>query len=614
VSGSAGTLEVTLGARTSPLVAGMREGEAAIKRFGQTAQSVAAQSSSGWDKFGKGIRPALGAATASMVMLAGESSNTAGALARVATAASLGQQAGGKWGAVFAGLWQAVKEWQKAEEQAAESRAKIHKADMDRLNAYKEARENFLVGQERATAIAAGTSTAGDFEALDAREAGGGTFEDAVRRRQRAEQQGKAREQIEASRAAERRSTLGADSPIVKGMERQAEIDKIRAEYAADIADAVIRGKEAEWDAADAAERYAEQQKEAEESKERQKKVDHDLAAAEADREQMRRRIAERAREEAEEVERTRDRIREINAEFDDRIALLGASTELERIQTKNRQDYRDAIAAGVEPARAIAELTQRTAKHLHDQAEDARKVADAQTNAMFAAQAMATEARNRADAEERSAAAASRSAQINAFGGGQGPLAQARDAKRRNRNIDRFKNHADNLAAEKRETSAYGNVGANQYDADGNPIGIADPFAFDLGSIFNRPAKPRPDFEFQAPGVFNPEYQSAGSQPAPALSDVFGPLGAAGDSMKAGGDAATGAAEQVSAAAADMTAGADDIATGSGEIADAVGTAAETVGRIAEAVGGIGEAMTGLNERLASLESAFASASFFGG
>lgn len=612
MSGSAGTLEVTLGAKTSPLVAGMREAEASIKRFGQTAQSVATQSSSGWDKFGRGLKPALAGAAASLAMLAGESNDTAGAIARVATAGASGFAVGGPWGAAVAAAATGLREIVKSSNDAEEATKRLNAARAEFAMAEIKRKQDFIVEQRRATDIATGAATAGDFAASDAGMALGSDAEDAVRRRQGAEQERTARAQIEADRAAERRATLGADSPIVKGMERQAEIDKIREEFATEIADQIIRQKEALWDALDAAERYAEKEKEVEESKERQKKVEADLAAAEADREQMRRRIVERAREEAEEVERTRDRIREINAEFDDRIALLGASTELERIQTKNRQDYRDAIAAGVEPARAIAELTQRTAKHLHDQAEDARKVADAQTNAMFAAEAMASEARNRADAEERSAAAASRSAQINAFGGGQGPLAQARDAKRRNRNIEKNLRTEANLRAE--SPLGYGTVGANQYDANGNPVGIADPFASDLGSIFNRPAKPRPDFEFAAPGLFNPEYQSAGSQPAPSLTDVFGPLGAAGDSVKAGGDATMDAAGKVTEAAADMTTGADDIATGSGEIADAVGTAAETVGRIAESVVGIGEAMTGLNERLASLESAFASASFFGG
>lgn len=613
MSGSAGTLEVTLGAKYQPLVEGMRKGEDALRSFGRTAEVEGARADRSFASFGRGLKPVVAGAAASLAMLAGESNDTAGALARVFSAGMAGGAVGGPWGAALAAGVQGVRELLKSSNEAEEATKRLNAARAQLAMDEMKRKQDFLVEQRRAADIASGRATAWDFAASDAGMAMGSDAEEEVRRRQRAEQQRSAEAAMEASRNAERRSTLGADSPIVKGMERQAEIDKIRAQYAADIADEVIRQKEAEWAAADAAERYAASQEEAKKHEADLKKVTEDLARAEEDREKMRRRIAERARDEARETERARDRMREINQAFDDRLRILGAATDLERLQVRNAQEYRDAIASGVSPAKALESVAKKTADYLKEQADAAARAADAEQERVLASQRMAHEARNRANEEERAAAAQARASQLNTFGAGYGPLAQARDARRRDSNIARFKNHADNLRAE--APLGYGTVGAPRFDANGNPIGVADPFAFDLGSIAGRTPKQKltpDDYAFAAPGLLAPPPPE---QPAgPSATDIFGPLGAAGDAMKAGGEAATQAAAAVGEAAGKMSSGADDIAQGSGEIADQLGAAADSVGRAAEAIAGIDEALSGFNDRLATLEAALAAASFFGG
>lgn len=613
MAGSAGTLEVTLGAKYQPLVEGMKKGEDALRSFGRTAEAEGARADRAMSSFGRGLKPALAGAAASLAMLAGESNDTAGALARVATAGAAGFSAGGPWGAGIAAAVTGVRELFKSSNDAEEATKKLNAARAQLAMDEMRRKQDFLVEQRRATDIASGRATAGDFAASDAGVAMGSDAEEAVRARQRAEQQKSADAAMEASRNAERRSNLGADSPIVKGMERQAEIDKIRAQYAADIADEVIRQKEAEWDAADAAERYAASQEDAKKQKDAQKKIDEELLRAEADRQRMRQRIADRARDEEKRNEGIRDRMREINQAFDDRLRMLNAATDLERLQVRNVQEYRDAIASGVPPAKALESVAKKTADYLKEQADAAARAADAENERVLAAERMAHETRNRAREEERAADAASRASQMNTFGGGYGPLAQARDAKKRNSNIARFKNHADNLRAE--SPLGYGTVGAPQFDKDGNPIGVADPFAFDLGSIAGRTPKQKltpDDYAFKAPGLLAPPPPEQPS--GPSATDIFGPLGAAGDAMKAGGEAATQAAAAVGEAAGKMSSGADEIAQGSGEIADQLGAAADSVGRAAEAITVIDEALSGFNDRLATLEAALAAASFFGG
>jgi len=613
VSGSAGTLEVTLGAKYQPLVEGMKKGEDALRSFGRTAEAEGARADRAMSSFGRGLKPALAGAAASLAMLAGESNDTAGALARVATAGAAGFAAGGPWGAAIAAAATGLREIFKSSNDAEEATKRLNEARAKLAMDEMRRKQDFLVEQRRAADIASGRATAGDFAASDAGLSMGSDAEEAVRRRQGDEQRKRADAIMEASRNAERRSNLGADSPIVKGIERQAEIDKIRAEFAKEIADEVIRQKEAEWAAADAAERYAASQEDAKKQKDAQKKIDEELLRNEEDRERMRQRVVDRARDEEKRNEGIRDRMREINQAFDDRLRMLNAATDLERLQVRNVQEYRDAIASGVPPARALESVAKKTADYLKEQAAAAARAADAENERVLAAERMTHEARNRAREEERAADAASRAQQMNTFGGGYGPLAQARDAKKRNSNIARFKNHADNLAAE--SPLGYGTVGAPQFDKDGNPIGVADPFAFDLGSIAGRTPKQKltpDDYAFKAPGLLAPPPPE---QPAgPSATDIFGPLGAAGDAMKAGGEAATQAAAAVGEAAGKMSSGADDIAQGSGDVADNVNAIGDAVGVIANGWTAMAEAVASIRSDFDAFKSMVEGSAFFGG
>lgn len=293
------------------------------------------------------------------------------------------------------------------------------------------------------------------------------------------------------------------------------------------------------------------------------------------------------------------------------RVRDLQATTEMERLLNRHA-DERNALASqGVKlgevlkaQAYELAQLKTREANEAERARDATERQAEAQANA-------AQQARFYADQQKEAASAASRASQMNTFGAGYGPLAQARDAKRRNSNIARFKNHADNLAAERRETSAYGNVGAPQFDADGNPIGIADPFAFDLGSVFSRRSsrkKSPSDYQFTAPGLFNPAYQfpepaapgmgpggggggptfngpGMGSPTTPSNPEATDMRGAAGD-MRAAGDAAKQASDDTKAAADETKAAADkfeQLAGATKDLAAAVGPAFDAAMAAAE-------------------------------
>lgn len=333
------------------------------------------------------------------------------------------------------------------------------------------------------------------------------------------------------------------------------------------------------------------------------------------------------AREEAEKGAAERKKVAAAQTRANDdaarRVRDLSAETDLERMQNRHA-DERNALAAqGVKLGETLKAQAYELALFKTEEANAAERArAAAEGQAAATAQA-AQAARYYAEGQRQAADAAARASQMNTYGAGYGPLAQARDAKRRNANIARFKNHADNLAAE--APLGYGTVGAPQYDKDGNPIGVPDPFAFDLGSIFARQGKPKvkpSDYEFAAPGLFTPAYQF----PAPGAPQMGG-----GGGDKSGGGGGVGldkVTTDLGAAATDLRGSAeaaDNAAKALGETADATTTAADSFGALADATGsladGIGSAFAGLNEkadnaleRVAALEAQLAAASFFGG
>lgn len=303
------------------------------------------------------------------------------------------------------------------------------------------------------------------------------------------------------------------------------------------------------------------------------------------------------------------------------RVRDLQAQTDLERMLNRHT-DERNALAArGVKLGETLKAQAYELARLKTDEANEAER-ARAATERQAEAQANAAQAaRYYAEQQKAAADAASRAQQMNTFGAGYGPLAQARDARRRDRNIARFKNHADNLAAE--SPLGYGTVGAPKFDADGNPIGVPDPFAFDLGSIFARQPKKKmapEDYPFAAPGLFNPAYQF----PDPAAPGMGG--GAGGGKSDGGGIGLDKVTTDLNAAASDLrgsSEAADAAANALGDTADATTTAAGSFGALADATrslaDAVGSAFENVNgkaedalERIAAIESQLAAASFY--
>jgi len=187
-------------------------------------------------------------------------------------------------------------------------------------------------------------------------------------------------------------------------------------------------------------------------------------------------------------------------------------------------------------------------------------------------------------------------------YASGRGPLSMARDAKRAARNIARFQRHEDNLSAEARDRLGYGTI------SDGGP----DPFAFDLGSIYARQAKAKPVYPYLPPGLLSPP------PPDPAAGfDFFGAAGGAGggSSVSRGrvttegnanpiidgrvGAALQSAADAGTKAGADLSSAAEDVTAG----ADGMRLALEDIAKSGLA---IGDGVVSIAEALATLRSDF--------
>lgn len=384
-----------------------------------------------------------------------------------------------------------------------------------------------------------------------------------------------------------------------KAAEEQKKLDdEVQAEWLRDLNE---RARAAEKAAAEDTAR-----REAEESA--REKAAADQLKHEADLERMRDRIKKRDRAAANDVEEMKRATRERNEGLSQELQLRLASTDMERLQLRHRFEYNAELSKGTDMSAVIEIHARETADLLAAQREETEKLADAEQERALAHERMAREAKNRAAAEQEASAAIARMAQTNAFGAGYGPLAQARDAKKRNSNIARFKNHADNLRAE--SPLGYGTVGAPQFDQQGNPLGTeydpesgailkmggaADPFAFDMGSVFSRfhnPPKPR--YDNAAPGLLAPPPPAQPGDPAgPSMEDIYGPLGTASDAMKGAADRGAAAAQAVGEAAdaLDEAAGAvedgadatDRLAGATKDLAAAVGPAFEAARATAE-------------------------------
>lgn len=184
------------------------------------------------------------------------------------------------------------------------------------------------------------------------------------------------------------------------------------------------------------------------------------------------------------------------------------------------------------------------------------------------------------------------------AYGGGygMGPLAAAREAKRIGRQQRRWKNHADNQAASRRESLSYGTI------EDGG----MDPFAFDLGSVMakykpGRNAKPEQGAQTTT---------SIGSDASAAANEAVSEAAKANNIAQKAADAAKAAADSAKSAAdtASKTAtSAEDVASSSGSCADSLTTIDSGISAAATNLSNAAGKLVSIADRVKALEDAAA-------
>lgn len=644
---SAGTLTVGVVAPTSVLDQNMKQGEQIVQRFRRSFEDQARAVARSSDRMGEAaalsgtsMAKGLRAGVAGLALLSQASDGVAGDFTRlagnIATGFAVGGPAGGAVAALSEGFAFVAKRIRDGREEAEKMRVAVARIESERRQ------------QESASAVAAARAIGKKFESLrefqleqarlakragmtpeqlaqadredeikKARETWGEAGVQSVRDRQAAEAAGGARGKEAADVAERRRSvedgvnrSLGERERMLRIEARLApELLRWASDYA-QIQDLIASG---------------------------QTEQANRLKAIVADEQRRAKAVADAEKAKGD-AKRTAEAQSRLDADAARRVRDLQAQTDLERLLNRQADERNDAAAQGVKLGELLKSQAYEVALLKTREANEAERVRAATERQAEAQRDVASQIKRAAEEQKAADAAAARTAQMNAFGAGYGPLAQARDAKRRNANMARFKNHADNLAAEARARPTAGNgqpwqVGAPQFDSDGNPIGVRDPFASDLGSIFDRRTTDRRSGfpVFQAPGLFNPAYQfpdpaappmgggpaagpaTPGGPPSPVLTESEPNLSAAGDAVKAGGEAARAAGEKTKAAAEKMASGADEIAEGSGSIADNVGAMSETVGAIANGVMSMAEAIDQVKGDLESLKATFAAAGFLG-
>lgn len=254
------------------------------------------------------------------------------------------------------------------------------------------------------------------------------------------------------------------------------------------------------------------------------------------------------------------------------------------------------------------------------DQLALAQATADAEKSASAFAQAQAAVDRQAAADAKRQAADEDRAAKAAAgggsdsggggsgygggFGGGasMGPLAAAREAKRIGRQQRRWKNHADNQAASRRESLSYGTI------EDGG----MDPFAFDLGSVMAK-YKPgrnaKPEQGAQSTTNIGSDAAAAANQ---ALSDAAKAnniaQAKAAEAARAAADATQQTAEKAgeAASAGDETAtAATDAAAELQKLADMFGTTTAALTAFAPALVNMANDVTEMKDAIATMQAA---------
>lgn len=249
------------------------------------------------------------------------------------------------------------------------------------------------------------------------------------------------------------------------------------------------------------------------------------------------------------------------------------------------------------------------------DQLALAQATADAEKSASAFAQAQAAVDRQAAADAKRQAADEDRAAKAAAgggsdsggggsgygggFGGGasMGPLAAAREAKRIGRQQRRWKNHADNQAASRRESLSYGTI------EDGG----MDPFAFDLGSVMAK-YKPGGGKAKAEPGAQTTT--SIGSDASAAANEAVSQAAKANNIAQKAADAAKAAADSAKSAAdtASKTAtSAEDVASSSGSCADSLTTIDSGISAAATNLSNAAGKLVSIADRVKALEDAAA-------
>jgi len=676
--GSAGTLTVTVGAETTQFERNMRAGEAATKRFESTTVASNRAVVRSWeaiDAAQKRVGLSMGRFTSNigrmaggLTMLSGAAGGAAntigGALTRSMGAFMLGGPIGLGFQAIVEGVSWLGRDGKSATDRAAES-ARRYADEMERVaRAVAESR-----GRIEGRGLSARAESLGvDADFLGRKEG----LEAAIADREKASRAAgnKARLAAEAVRSAEsrvqqERSTFGVPSLSAQNdlKAREAAYEKAIDEQRKAEADLAVFRMDLDQTVAEHKKRVAKKAKEDEEKrgkegyaewKESQSLIEAMMARltkirndqlesakkAEESWQANREKVVSRMMAQLDDAEASRQRTRSAMKAANESIAEaearrmrdMQATTEMQRLQNRHADELAallerqvDSTATLARQAAEVAALKRSEALAANAAAEATMRQAEAQRQAAHAA--AATEER-----VKRAAAASARSAQLAAYGSGYGPLAMARDARRFSRNVERGLRHEANLGAERRESMAYGTVGAPQWtvDAAGNLArnGLSDPFASDLGSLYNRPRKETPIYDYAAPGLLMPPppllAEDSNGRPlaGPPMpvggGEVLG-LGAAGgsrglagvtDEWRAAATKAGAAGDAADEAADEVTRAASEVADGAGGVADGLRRTADGVERMADAYASIRSDVDDLKERVEAAEAA----AFLGG
>lgn len=174
-------------------------------------------------------------------------------------------------------------------------------------------------------------------------------------------------------------------------------------------------------------------------------------------------------------------------------VELARAASDVEKLRVRQSHELADAARDGLN----VDELRVRHALEMN--ALLAQQAVETQTVATAAHHAALAETERAKAVKDAAAEEAKRQKQEkeDRYRSGYGPLAQARDGKRAERNLRRLQRHEDNLNAERRGSMSYGTV-----RDDGN-----DPLTSDLGSWFEQRERRKKQSE-EPTAVYNPHGQ----------------------------------------------------------------------------------------------------------